>query len=365
MVEGDALVGVVGDEEVAVEIDPVGEGGEVEGGGDGEGGFDHTAEHDFEVVVAGDVGHGDGFEEAAGFHEFDVDAVAFAGEGGDVGGGPGVLVEDDGEGGAFGEPGVVVQAAGGEGLFDEFDAALLGEPFDHFEGVFAGFPAAVGVDADGGGGGGADGLEAVAVGGGAEFDFDGVEVGGGEGFLVHSLRSIDADGEAGEDGVEGGGEVEEAVEGEVGAFGLPVEEGHFEGGAGSAGEEEWVEGVEVGGGEGGGGAGEVGVDGGGGFAEVAVEGGLAFTGDAVVGDLDEGVAFGGGGAAGDFPGVAEAQFVFVEGDARGHGEVVARRGGMERVEAGLGGRRGRRRPQGEEGAGALLRVANPLSLLRG
>src|SRR5579872_2581600 len=73
--ECEARPRVVGEEQVAVEVDVVAERRHVRAGGDAEAGLDHAAEHDAEPERAGRVRHAHALADAAGLRELDVDAV--------------------------------------------------------------------------------------------------------------------------------------------------------------------------------------------------------------------------------------------------------------------------------------------------
>src|SRR5436190_4176903 len=70
-----SLPGILGEEQVAVQVDVVAETRDLAGGRDCEARFDHAAQHDAEVERAGRVRDSYGFPDATGLGQLDVDAV--------------------------------------------------------------------------------------------------------------------------------------------------------------------------------------------------------------------------------------------------------------------------------------------------
>src|SRR6478735_12073012 len=109
----DAGPGVVGQQEVAVEIGPAGAVAEVDGGGDAQGAGGQAAQHQVCATAFEQGGDTQGRVDASAFGEFDVDAVDASGEPARVLVGDRVLVRDDGHGRAGGEPGECFRVSGG------------------------------------------------------------------------------------------------------------------------------------------------------------------------------------------------------------------------------------------------------------
>src|SRR5262245_41171100 len=63
--------GVVGQQEVPVEVKPIGEGRKLGGGADSQGTFDHAAQHDLRPGGAGNMDHFEGLANSAALAEFD------------------------------------------------------------------------------------------------------------------------------------------------------------------------------------------------------------------------------------------------------------------------------------------------------
>src|SRR6266508_644144 len=93
--EVDTRPRIVGDQDVAVEVDVVAERRHVRAGGDAEAGLDHAAEHDAEAERARRVRHAHALADAAGLRELDVDPVRAFRAGCDVGKRVAVLVDVD------------------------------------------------------------------------------------------------------------------------------------------------------------------------------------------------------------------------------------------------------------------------------
>src|SRR5580765_4716177 len=113
--ERDARPRVVGEEQVAVEVDVVAERREVRAGGDAESRLDHAAEHHAESERARGVRHSDRLADPTRLVQLDVDPVRALGALGDVGKRVAVLVDEDRNGRAALELGAV-GVAGGERL---------------------------------------------------------------------------------------------------------------------------------------------------------------------------------------------------------------------------------------------------------
>src|SRR6185295_12341268 len=82
--ECDAGPRVVGEQEVAVEVDVIHERGDVGAGGDAEAGLDHAAEHHAQSERPCRSDHPNRLADAARLRELDVDPVRTFGAGGDV-----------------------------------------------------------------------------------------------------------------------------------------------------------------------------------------------------------------------------------------------------------------------------------------
>src|SRR5437763_6019885 len=77
--EIDAWPRIVGEQEIAVEVDVVHQACDLRAGGDPQARLDHAAEHQPEVERACGVRHPHRFADAAGLRELDVDAVRAVG----------------------------------------------------------------------------------------------------------------------------------------------------------------------------------------------------------------------------------------------------------------------------------------------
>lgn len=143
-----------------------------------------------------------------------------------------VLVGED-QGATAAEQVELVVGAAGEGLLDQIDAEL-GELWDELFGMSEG-PAAVGVDAEAGAGGGrgdpAD-RRAIVRWVAAELDLQDREVGRLAGALLHGVELVEGDRVGGDGGGAGRGRAEVLVQGEGGAAGGAIPGGDVEGGAG-------------------------------------------------------------------------------------------------------------------------------------
>jgi hypothetical protein len=312
--DGGAVEGVVADQHGAVEVGPVSERGQLRGGGDGDGGFGHAAEHHLQSEGAGERDHRAGFAQPGAFHELDIDAVEDAAQARHIGEALAAFVGDQGQGTAFAEPGGVVELSLGHRLLDE-EHALGGEPFDFLQGLVPVGPALVGVDGDGRGGDGADGLDHHAVGIAAELHLDDLVRRRLAGLLAHDLGRIETDGEGG-DGRLGGVEAPDPVPRGAEFFSDPVVQGDVHGGLGGGvarcegvdGGEDFLklervgEAPEVELAEEGGRRGLI-------LAEVGRHGGLAVAGDAILLDLDQHGGRGGAGVVRDVERVLELEGV--------------------------------------------------------
>lgn len=188
---GEGAADEVGRIEVYV-VDVLETGGEVGGGADGEGAFEHGADHEFEAGGFRGAGDFGGFEEG-GFGELEVNGVdgpGFYGEEGVTQATDTFIGTDDGA--AFaGELAQPVPISAGNGLFEELGADLVAsQSFEQGEHGLSG-EGLIGVEEYGAAGCFAgDCLDAfdIEVVVGADFDFEGFEAfavefaGGGGGF---------------------------------------------------------------------------------------------------------------------------------------------------------------------------------------
>src|SRR3954454_18327492 len=101
VLEGDARPGILGEQEVAVEVDVLAERGDLRGRCDAEARLDHAAEHHVQPERARRVGHAHGLADPARLRQLDVDAVRALGAEGDVGERVAVLVDVDRDRGAL------------------------------------------------------------------------------------------------------------------------------------------------------------------------------------------------------------------------------------------------------------------------
>ncbi len=140
--------GIVGDEEVAVDIHEIGELGQMRCGADLDAGFHQTTDHRLQSGLAGSGQGFPGHADAAGFHQFHVHTVKTFGAPGNVLHGVAVFVAEDGQGRAFLQPVKIVHGGlARERLLHELDPAVGGQPFDLAQRLFLGFPAFVGIHA--------------------------------------------------------------------------------------------------------------------------------------------------------------------------------------------------------------------------
>ena len=94
VVEPQPAEGLVGEQQVAVEVDPVDQRGDLRRGRDSELGLDHAAEHHAQPEGARRVDHPHSLAQAAGLGELDVDAVGVGRRRGDVAKVLAALVDD-------------------------------------------------------------------------------------------------------------------------------------------------------------------------------------------------------------------------------------------------------------------------------
>ena len=77
-------VGVIADEDIAIEIEVISQRAELGGSRDQDRGLDHAAEHDPQSQGPGEMHHPQGRENPAALHQLDVDAVEAPGQSRDV-----------------------------------------------------------------------------------------------------------------------------------------------------------------------------------------------------------------------------------------------------------------------------------------
>jgi len=228
---GDAEVRVVGAKDVAVHIEVIAEFGEVRGGADEDAGFNHAADHGLEAGFARGLKGFEAATDAGSLDEFHVDAMKAFGGFGDVLGEVIGFVAEDGQGRALLEPGPIFDGRGGRhGLLDVLDVFVGGEAFNVFEGFFFGFPAFVGIDANGFFRRNfAEGCEVVPVVGHADFDFEDGKAVGLLNFFAEDVGFINADGAGGDVVIVAKAETEEIVDGLFGFLAGAVEESDVDG----------------------------------------------------------------------------------------------------------------------------------------
>ena len=189
--------GSSGEQQRAVEVDEVAQGGHLRRRRDAGRALDHAAEHDPQAERAGGVHHAQRLAQAAALGELDVDAVGVAGDRGDVGQRVASLVDDDRDAAADpAEAGERVEVLGRERLLDELDV----EPLEQRQELARGLerPALVGVDPEGQVARAADRLEPRDVARPAELDLE-PAVARGDGLvdaLLGPLDAVDPDREA-------------------------------------------------------------------------------------------------------------------------------------------------------------------------
>lgn len=138
--------GIVQEVEVAVEVEVGGEGGEVGGGSVGQSAVGVTPKHDTESEGLGGVDHAEGFGEAAGFHQFDIDAVDAIAQPRNISAGEAAFIDIEGQGRFPVEGGEGVFVAVGEGLLDVGNAPV-GKPVAHGDRPLY-IPPPIGINAD-------------------------------------------------------------------------------------------------------------------------------------------------------------------------------------------------------------------------
>jgi hypothetical protein len=193
----DAEVGIVGAEDVAVDIQIIAEFCEMRGSADQDAGFDHAADHRFEASFAGGL---EGFEaaaDAAGLDELDIDAVKAFGGFGNIFGEVIGFVAENWQGRALLEPRPIFDGRRrGHRLLNILDVFVSSETLDIFERFFFGFPAFIGINANGQFGCDlAQRGEIVFVVGHADFDLEDREAVGFLNFSAENVGFVDADGE--------------------------------------------------------------------------------------------------------------------------------------------------------------------------
>ncbi len=165
-----ALVGVAREQQVAIQVDPVGQTGERRGGCDADAGLLHAAQHHPESELTRAAHHGQRGSHAAALGELDVDARDDAHEGVEVIDGHGALVGHDGDGAPLLEPAQLRQLTGRERLLDELHAQPL--QLRHEPRAFLGLPAGVGIDPQRTGVHRPDRLQGRQVAGAADLDLE-------------------------------------------------------------------------------------------------------------------------------------------------------------------------------------------------